>query len=157
MLDFFTGMNQSHFENWRLNGAPGRVLCYLPTETECPNTSCGWDSFSQSGKLLGCPVCGGRGKVSTWDTHTLRARVVWGGADLRYFQPAPGVEIGDVYLTVVRGDDDLVNQVIANQRAYMIVDGKTVRPSNTSPSVIPNVGEGTLVTCNIYTDITADD
>lgn len=151
MLDYFTANNNAHLENWRLLGTP-RVYAYLPTEAECTYPGCGWDAFSQSGKLTGCPQCQGRGKLFHWEVSTLRARVVWGNANLNYMQPAPGTEIGDVYLGITLADGELMDALIATQRAYLMVDGKRVRPNNTAPNIVPGIGEGILVTCNLYTD-----
>ena len=156
MLNFFAGMNQQHFDDWRLNGAPGRVVIYLPTEADCTYAGCGWDAFSQSGKLIGCPQCGGKGKTFAWSVSTVRARVVWGSTGLVYMSPTPGVVMGDCYLAFYLGDEWLVDEVLFEQRAYIEVDGRKVRPTSTSPSVIPNVGGCLLVTCNLYTDSAAD-
>ncbi len=151
MLDFFTAKTNAHLENWRLLGTP-RVYAYLPKESECTYPGCGWDSFSQSGKLTGCPQCRGLGKQFHWEVTVLRARVVWGNANLNYLQPSPGAEIGDVYLGITRDDAEKIEQLIGLQRSYLLVDGKKVRPNNTAPNIVPGIGEGILVTCNLYTD-----
>lgn len=156
MLDFYTRNNQTTLDNWRLAGTP-RIVAYLASESDCTNPLCGWDEFTQSGKLMDCAVCGGDGKIITFQEHTFRARVVWGAADLRYMQPTPGVEIGDVYLGIVRGDNWLITKLLESQRSYLVVDGKTVRPTSVNPSVVPNVGEGYLVSCKLYTPSSSED
>lgn len=152
MLDHFTAGNQVYFDNWRLNGTPGRVVIHQLVETGCPYPGCGWDEFTQSGKLTGCPACGGAGKLFTDKLTVLRARVVWGATNFSFAPPSPGVELGDVTLGIATADLGIIQEILAEQRSFLVVDGQTVRPTVISPSVIPDVGEGYFVSCNLFTN-----
>lgn len=152
MLDFFTALNQNGFDDYRLQGVPGRVTAYLAQESDCTEPGCGWDPLSQSGKRMDCPICHGQGKTVTFQTYVVRARVVWGANAFAYFKPSPGVELGDVTLGIVPSDTSVIEAVLQEASSYLIVDGKTVRPTNTSPSVVPGIEESVLVSCNLYTN-----
>lgn len=150
-MDYWTANMKRPLQDWRLKGAPGRVVAMLAQEVVCPQPDCGWDEFSQSAKRVDCPVCHGQGKVLTFDKRTIRARVVWANTYLNYLAVTSGVEMGDVSLGIERPDVETVNLVMAQERSYLLVDSKAVRPTSVSPMVIPGVEDGFQVICNVYT------
>ena len=150
MLNFWSANMARPLEDWRLN-SQGRVTIYLAKETDCTNPLCGWDEFSQSGKLADCAVCHGAGKITTFTKRSLLARVVWGNTQLQCIPPTPGIEVGDVTLGIVPADLPLIQQVLDSERSYLMVDGFSVRPLNTSVSNIPGIEEAYLVTCSRFT------
>lgn len=150
MLNFWSASMAFPLEEWRVN-SQGRVVLFLATETICTNPLCGWNDFTQSGKLVDCYVCHGAGKTFSYVKQPILARVVWGNTQLRYVAPTPGVEIGDVTLGIVPGDLPVIQSVLDSERSYIEVDGLTVRPLNTSVSNIPGIEEAYLVTCARFT------
>ncbi len=149
MLDHWTANAGLSFAGWRLSSPPGRVIAYLAQETDCSYPGCGWDEFSQSGKLLGCPVCHGKGRLLSFAPFAIQCRVVWGPSTLRYVMQTPGTELGDVALTIEKSDAGIIQSVMDSPRSYLMVDDRKVRPENFSPSVIPGIWEGYLVACNL--------
>ena len=129
-----------------------RIMARYPREADCTGTGCGWDEYTQSGKRIDCPVCRGKGKVTTWQTWYFRARVNWPGLiQFSFAAPSPGVDLGDVTLTISPSDEPLLQQVKAAERAYLIVEEKTVRPTVIQKLDIPQIGEEYSVVCHLHT------
>ncbi len=154
MIQFWTRGNSAHLRDTRNADRP-RVAARYPTETDCTATGCGFDDFTGSARKLDCLVCEGTGKITTWQTWQFRARVNWPGmTQFSFFAPTPGVELGDVVLTIAANDKDLMEKVQSTERAYLIVDGKNVRPSQIQKLDVPQIGEEYQVVCHLY--ITTD-
>jgi hypothetical protein len=150
MLNHWNVAGAQALREWQNQGLPGRVVAHVSQETNCPYVGCGWDEHSQSGKLLGCPTCGGAGKLFTFELVPFRAVVVWGKSDLSYILHTPGIEVGDVYLRVETAVLAAVNTVLASQRSFFKVDGISVRPSSITPAIVPGLVEATLVSCKRF-------
>lgn len=129
-----------------------RVFARIPTETNCPASDCGWDEHNQSAKKVDCLICGGEGKLTTWVNYNVLARVLWTGM-LRYVyqQPTTGVELGDCILTVSREWLPLIEQVFNNERAYIGVDDKNVRPKTLQSNTLPGIIEEYEFVCYVFT------
>jgi len=155
MMDFWTRANANTLTSERHADDRSRVAVQMPTETNCPAADCGWDDFQQSAKKADCLTCGGVGKLITWQTYYLRARVSWTALmQLTFLAPTPGVEQGDVLLTIAQQDLYLVELVQKTARAYLIVDAKTVRPVSVSKLDVPHIGEEYQCVCNSFTPST---
>lgn len=151
-MDYWNARNAANLEQYRLVDLPGRVTLVTPVETDCPYPGCGWDAFNQAGVLADCPVCHGVGKVFTELKDELRAVVSWTTIRFEFVRPAPGVDLGDVTLGIRDYDRARVEAIQSSERAYFIVDGRTVRPSAINSSDIPGVLHGGyLVNCKLYT------
>lgn len=151
MLNFWVRDNNALLDESRNRGVTSRVYGYFPSETVCTGPGCGWDSFSQSAKRTGCPVCHGTGKVTTWSSWTFLARVLWtSGIKLNPYAPSTGIELGDMILTVSSHDRAMMERIQGNERAYLQLDGKTIRPSAIQRIDVPTIGEECQVVCNLY-------
>lgn len=147
MLNFWNASMAKPLEDYRLQSA-GRVTLVLLSESDCPN---GRDSYSQSCKLgPDCPYCHGAGVIIAKQFQSISARVVWGNTQFKYIAPTPGIQTGDVTLTIVPGDQDTMQAVLDSERSYIIVDDVVVRPTNMTPEIVPGIEEAFLVTCSIY-------
>ncbi len=151
-MDFWTRGNRRTLDASRHTDRPGRISAHYPNETACTARGCGWDETTQSAKKFNCPVCQGRGTIVNWQTAYLRARANWTGLmQFSFLTPAPGVELGDVVLTIGKYDLDMVRRVLNSERAYFTVDGTTVRPSLEQKLDVPTIGEEFQVVCHKYT------
>ncbi len=118
----------------------------------CTAPGCGWDAYTHSAKRFDCPVCHGIGKVTTWQIFSLRARVNWPAMiQFSYFNPSPGVDLGDVVLTVGQADKASIERIQSLERVYLVVDGKIVRPSTVQKLDVPQIGEEYQVVCHLFT------
>ncbi len=150
MTQYWTRAGASHLRDTRNADRP-RVAARYPTETDCTAPGCGFDDFTASAKKMDCAVCHGTGNVATWQTWLFRARVVWPGAtQFSFFAPTPGVELGDVLLVIAMADVPLMERVLNAERAYLTVDGKTVRPTALQKIDAPQIGEEYQVVCHLY-------
>jgi hypothetical protein len=151
MLSHWTRNNNQFLSTSRTTDLP-RVTIHLPVETECTALGCGWDAFGQSAKLTGCSVCEGKGKVTTWQVAYMRARITWASAiQFNFFSPTPGVNIGDVMLTISPYDKATMERVVNTARAYLQIDDQIVRPSGVLQKLdVPNIGEEYQIGCNLY-------
>lgn len=103
-----------------------RVSIHIPSKTDCPD--CGFDEFTQSGKDVACTTCKGAGKVTTWHKSHSSARVMWiDPAAPRWGTMASG-PVGDAWLSVPLEYESLYNKVKDTDDAYILVDGKKVKP-----------------------------
>jgi hypothetical protein len=150
-MDFWNQTTRGALDRYTLTSNPWRIVVYRAIESECPAPGCGWDEFSGSAKKVDCTFCGGVGKVITWNKYAMRARATWSPTELRYINPTPGIEMGDCTLVVSRRELAVIEQVMQSERSYILVDGKAVRPTHTSPCVLPGITEGYLVNCNLIT------
>ena len=152
MLDYWAQNLQKSFDDTRRNESAGRVVAMLLTYTACPTVGCGWDPITQSAILTGDPVCKGRGRIETWVRYNLRARVMWvEQAKMDFFVPTPGIMMGQCVLTVGQKEIDVINAVIADQRAYIQVDNRKVKPSSVQQTVVSNMIFEWEVLCNVFT------
>jgi hypothetical protein len=132
-----------------------RVFALIPTEVNCTNPNCGWDEVTQSGKLLGCTICGGLGKTFQWKTFALPCRLVWAGMmQFSYYQPSPGVEMGDCIVTTNQDFKDIVLNVLNTPRAYLVADQKNIRPKTMHESTIGSMTKEYEFVCNTFTPST---
>ena len=129
-----------------------RLIARYPKEINCTAPGCGWDEFAQSGKRMDCPACHGQGKITTWQGWYFRARVNWPGMiQFSFAAPSPGVDLGDVVLTIGAHDEPLLQTIKGAARAYIVVDNQTVRPTTIQKLDVPQIGEEYSVVCHLYT------
>jgi len=125
------------------------VTLHFPTETECTESGCGNDPFTESKKKIDCVVCNEHGYVVTWNVQTIYCRVRWIDP-LRYsVQIAAGIELGDVLLHIRKNDYETVKRVLDDPNAYIIVDGQKVRPTTIQPEGIGGI-DGYGIKANIH-------
>lgn len=156
MLDYWNSGNANTLDRMRVVGNRSRATLQFATETDCTAAGCGWDEFTQSALKPDCTVCNGKGKTITWKSTQIFARVVWSNVSLNYVAPTPGVELGDVTLGIGSKDVDSIQEVMDNERSYVLVDGRTVKPFKTPElNQIPGVGESYLVGCKLFTPTAA--
>ena len=105
-----------------------QVAVCIPSQTDCP--VCGWDEFTQSGKDVACTTCNGTGKVTNWRKSRVSARVMWVDEAAPRFGIVTSGDIGDVWLSVATVFKDLLETVEETDGAYILVDGKTVKPTS---------------------------
>lgn len=109
-----------------------RVIIYVPSKTNCPD--CGWDEFTQSGKDVACTTCNGTGKVTTWYKSHSSARVMWIDPAAPVWGAMASGPVGDVWLSVPLEYESLYDKVKDTDDAYILVDGKTVKPISIDPN-----------------------
>ena len=103
-----------------------RVIILIPSKTDCPD--CGFDEFTQSGKDVACTTCNGTGKVTTWYSSHSSARVMWIDPAAPVWGRMASGPVGDVWLSVPLEYESLYDKVKDTDDAYILVDGKTVKP-----------------------------
>lgn len=151
MLDYWNRGNQQSLSAERQADDRSRVVAKYPTKTNCPAADCGWDEFTHSSKKADCTVCKGVGKLITWQTYYIRARVSWTAMlQFSFMVPTPGVELGDVILTIDQMNKGLLDTVYGDPEAYLIVDGKNVRPKTIQVIDVPHIGQEYQVVCNLW-------
>jgi len=98
--------------------------------------------------LSGNDVAEGAGlgqTVSRWRVYAFYANVRNVDTVLKTFgQVPPGVEVGDVLISVHLRDKDMVLQVKNEPNAYLAVDGTFFRPENFHASGVGHVEEWTI-------------
>ena len=152
MLDFWNQTSQQDIEG---QYSSERVVALVPTETNCTYATCGWDAVTGSGKLLGCPTCGGLGKTFAWVTYKVPCRLVWAGMmQFSYYQPSPGVEMGDCLVTTNKDYAYILEKVLNNPRAYLVADQKNIRPKTMHESTIGSMTKEYEFVCNTFTPST---
>lgn len=151
MLKSWTHKAHQPIQNWRVQNA-NRCIAFFTQETECHGEACGWDEFSQSAKRIDCLVCGGKGKLFSFEQQPFLSVVNWISDRFLYPAVAPGTELGDVMLGVDESELWIIRRVLESQRSYIQADDKTVRPLSISPNIVPQVGESSLVSCKLYTN-----
>ena len=146
MMDFWTRNNCNFLAEGRLIS---RIVACYPIETACP--TCGWNPITQAGLKSDCKTCEGKGKLTAWQKYQLHARVTWAAMfQFSFIAPTPGIEQGDCVLTISKDDKSVIDKVMVAERAYLIVDDKTLRPTSFSILNAPKVGEEYQVVCNTF-------
>jgi hypothetical protein len=129
-----------------------RCVCYLPATTLCTASGCGFDNFTYSGKNPACTVCNGTGKVTTWNTARVTVRVAWvDPARITFVRGVPTGEIGDVVLQAYNHDADLFETVQDTDGAYVLVDGKHVKPFAITVQRVESL-TSIMVACNVVNE-----
>lgn len=110
-----------------------RIEIHVPSYAEC--ATCGFDAITASGLDPSCGTCNGRGRIAVDQRGTIRGRVSW--IDLQkynMYQGMPTGEIGDCSMQIDLRHRALMDQVERTEGAYLVIDGKTVKPF----AVVPN-------------------
>lgn len=151
-LDFWSQRNAQSFDLLAANDKPNRIVVMVPTKTECTATGCGLDRQTLSAKRADCLVCGGAGYTIVWVANSVVGRLQWANVvTLNYQFPSSGIEMGDCVITVDNANYTVLQQVFEDEDAYIIADGKTVRPKSDQTQVIGNIMEEYQIVCNRYT------
>jgi hypothetical protein len=151
MMDFWTHANSDFLASERMAGDLKRITAHYPRMTPCTASGCGWNSFTHSAIKSDCIICEGKGQIVTWQRYPMRARVSWAGMmQLTFVAPTPGIEQGDVVLTIAAMDKPLIDTVMASEEAYLEVDDKVVRPSAIQLIEVPHVGQEYQIVCTTF-------
>jgi hypothetical protein len=145
-LSFFTESQNTFREQLECE----TVHALIPTETTCP--TCGWDAVAQSGTRVDCPTCHGLGKTIVWTKYAVTCRIMW-VSTIRFAMPYPssGIELGDCVITVQHDLTSIMDAVMSDERAYISVNGKTLRPTSKNVQDVPGVVTEYEYVCNLFT------
>lgn len=110
--------------------AHNSLMLRYPTYTNC--TTCGYDTFSDSGDDPDCPECGGKGRIATWHNYQCHARISWPSLTDFALGIAGGIEMGDVILYISLQDKAQIERV--KDSGYALIDNekygiKTINPA----------------------------
>jgi len=140
------GSNDRYFTEETLRDV--RQYTYRPTylvwpsaETECPD--CSFEEFTQSADDITCATCEGLGKVLTWATAKVQARIQhYDFVTLMASGLPPGVEVGDTVVYVSKEVKDMVvDSVRPSQYGYLFIDSDTYRPVSVAPTGVGHQDE----------------
>jgi len=146
ILTHWTAEQSKGFDEYRTTEA---VYARIPTETNCP--TCGWDVLSQSAINMGCATCHGIGKITTWVAYAVNCRLMWTSTlKFAYPFPASGVELGDCVITVPQEFVAVMDLVMNNERAYVVANDKTVRPTSLHVQNVQGIVTEYEYVCNIF-------
>lgn len=117
------------------------VYMVIPTVTSGSN----YNDFTDSPYDITGPQSGEY--VPTYTTYRALARIkiIQDTTLLVMGQPVPGLEVGDYLLYFRDTDKSVLDKVVNNKDGYMVVDGNTLRPWNTS---LNGVGQTFDVYCH---------
>jgi len=144
-LSFWSQKVQNEYDEYR---QPTRVFARIPSETNC--TTCGWDPVNQSAYDMECPTCKGIGKIVSWTTYAVYARLIWNPLRFAYPFPSSGVELGDCIIVVSREWESIMDAVMNEERAYLQADDHIVRPKFKHEQRIGNLVTEIEYECNLF-------
>lgn len=148
-LDFWNAGSQGSFD---LQRQAGRIEARLPLESDCQNSTCGWDPVNQAGKRMDCPTCGGRGKIISWVTYVVHGRLMWTNVlNFAYPVPTAGTALGDCIVTVSQDWTGVMDAVMENARAYLNADDRIVRPQTRQETVVAGLVKEWEYVCHLFT------
>lgn len=115
------------------------VRAFLPARAICDH--CGGVNTYGEPYDITCQYCDG-GYTIAWIIQELRGRV----SDIAlvtqlFVSITPGIEVGDKLLIVSEHDTPVLQEVQANDQAYLEIDGKYWRPRSVQPSQFGQLGE----------------
>lgn len=112
---------------------------FVPARAVCDHCG-GVNTYGEPFDIT-CQYCDG-GYTIAWVTQELRGRV----SDIAlvtqlFVSITPGIEVGDKLLIVSEHDAPLLQQVQANDQAYLEIDDNYWRPRSVQPSQFGQLGE----------------
>lgn len=121
----------------------GRTVALLvPTFTNCSTPGCGYDAVQDSGLNPSCAECDGLGRTATWVAAQVYANIRnVDQALLTFGQAPPGAQVGSTFLTIGPRDKAMLDAVYAEKDAYILLDGRTFRPTSIEIAGVGQVEE----------------
>lgn len=130
------------------------ITAVVPVLTNCSAVGCGYDSLTGSAINPICATCNGTGKTKHLDYAYFKARINWNNhADFKLFNGQTSGEIADVLLQISALDLGLLEKVKRSDMAYLLFDGKKIRPSAITINRVHGM-TSYIVDCNIVQEDT---
>jgi len=127
-----------------------RIVVYIPSESECTASGCGHDSFTNSKKRIDCTTCDARGYITTWTIRHLVGRVIQPDPLTFDFRNEFAIaETADLVIFVDKNEQETIERIRQEERAYFDIDGIKYRPTSMTPIGVAGYHE-LRVECSTY-------